>query len=80
MSTQPAPNQPRSIRVSASEGEPVRVGAEEVEAIRESWIVQDRWWTRRPIHRHYWEVVTRGGRDVVVFHDRIGGGWFTHRA
>ncbi|MGH2902801.1 MAG: hypothetical protein ACRDK7_04350 [Solirubrobacteraceae bacterium] len=80
MSSQPAPNQPRPIRVQASGGEPVRVGAEVVESIRESWIVEDRWWTGRPIHRHYWEVVTAGGCNVVVFRDLVRDRWFTQRA
>lgn len=80
MSAQSAPNQPQPIRVQARKGEPVQVGAELVDAIGESWIVQDRWWTRQPIHRHYWEVVTIGGRNLVVFRDLIADRWFTHRA
>jgi hypothetical protein len=52
-----------------------------VELVRESWLVEDRWWTARPLRRRYWEVVSTDGRNLVVFHDlgtgRGGGGaWF----
>ncbi len=81
MSTQSTPNLPRPIRVKAtSQGTPVAVASEEVDAIQESWIVQDCWWTEQPIHRRYWEVVTARGHSIVVFRDLIGGRWFTHRA
>ena len=33
--------------------------------MRESWLVEDRWWTERPLRRRYWEVVTEGGRNLV---------------
>jgi hypothetical protein len=80
MSTQPAPNQPCPIRVKACQGKPARVSGEIVEAIQEFWVVEDRWWTEQPIDRHYWEVVTTGGRNIVVFRDLIRDRWFTHRA
>jgi CO dehydrogenase/acetyl-CoA synthase delta subunit len=76
-------NEPRRVRVHAGEGgRPLAVDGHAVEAVRESWLVEDRWWTDRPLRRRYWEVVTAGGRDVVVFRelgDR-GGGWFCQRA
>ena len=50
-----------------------------VEAVRESWLVEDRWWTDRPLRRHYWEVVTVCGRDEVVFCDLISGRWWRQR-
>ena len=34
--------------------------------VRESWLLEDRWWTPRPLRRRYWEVVTDSGRDLVV--------------
>ena len=46
-----------------------------VEAVRESWLIEDRWWTDVPLRRRYWEVVTADGRNLVVFRDR-GGGWY----
>jgi CO dehydrogenase/acetyl-CoA synthase delta subunit len=51
-----------------------------VEAVRESWLVEDRWWTDEPVRRRYWEVVTDDGRAVVVFRDLERGEWFEQRA
>jgi hypothetical protein len=48
-----------------------------VEAVRESWLVEDRWWSERPLRRRYWELVGERGRNLVVFHDLCAGGWFT---
>ena len=50
-----------------------------VDAVRESWLVEDRWWTDAPVRRRYWEVVTDDGRSVVVFRDLVRGGWFSQR-
>ena len=44
--------------------------------MRESWLVEDRWWTAEPLARRYWELVGERGRNVVVFHDLRSGGWF----
>ena len=52
-------------------GKPLVVDGEAVDAVRESWLVEDRWWTDRPLRRRYWEVVTDGGRNVVVFRDLV---------
>jgi hypothetical protein len=72
---------PRRARVRADprDGRPLAVDGREIDAIRESWLVEDRWWNGAPIRRRYWELVTTDGRDVVVFHDLRGGGWFTQR-
>jgi len=45
--------------------------------VREQWVVEDRWWTTRPIQRHYFELMTADGRDVVVFCDRQSERWFS---
>jgi CO dehydrogenase/acetyl-CoA synthase delta subunit len=50
-----------------------------VEAVRESWLVEDRWWSDRPLRRRYWEIVTTCGRCLVVFHELEGGRWFRQR-
>lgn len=55
------------------------VSGHEVDAVRESWLLEDRWWTDEPLRRRYWEVVTTSGRNVVVFHDLESGRWFAHR-
>jgi len=75
-------NLPRPARVRVGEGGvPLQVDGRAIELVRESWLVEDRWWTARPLRRRYWEVVTTNGRNLVVFHD-LGagrgraGGWF----
>ena len=74
---------PRPVRVrTAGTGVPVQVDGRPVAQVRESWLVEDRWWTEQPLRRRYWEVVTGCGRNVVVFRDLEGtlaGGWFTQR-
>jgi hypothetical protein len=47
--------------------------------VRESWLVEDRWWTPVPVRRRYWEVVTTCGRDLVVFRDLVEGEWYRQR-
>jgi hypothetical protein len=67
---------PRPAAVSVDvDGVPRRLDAIAVEAIREDWLVEDRWWTARPLRRHYYELVLADGRDVVVFHDLLARRW-----
>jgi hypothetical protein len=74
-------NLPRAVAVRTGEGGvPLRVDGRVVELVRESWLVEDRWWTSHPLRRRYWEVVSADGRNLVVFHDLTAGagrgGWF----
>ena len=72
--------QPATARVFAGRGgRPIDVDGHEVVAVRESWLVEDRWWTPQPLRRRYWEVVTIDGRDLVVFRDLVGGAWYRQR-
>ena len=71
---------PRPAGVRAPEGRPVAVAGEPVQAAIEEWVVEDRWWTGRPLRRRYFELVLAGGRNVVVFLDLGGGGWFEQRS
>ena len=72
--------EPTPVRVfSGPGGRPVDVGGLEIISVRESWLIEDRWWTAQPLRRRYWEVVTIDGRDLVVFRDLEGGAWFRHR-
>ncbi|HEX3390969.1 MAG TPA: hypothetical protein VHS55_00240 [Solirubrobacteraceae bacterium] len=80
MSRSQTPNIPRSIRAHAPSGTPVTVDGQAVETVRESWLVQDRWWTEQPVQRRYWEILTIAGRNVVVFHDLVSGRWYTQAA
>jgi hypothetical protein len=66
---------PRPATVHAGPGgRPEAVDHQEVVAVRESWLIEDRWWTDRPLRRRYWEVVTLDGRDLVVLQ------WCPHSA
>jgi hypothetical protein len=69
-------NLPRPVRVCWGDGMPREVNGEAVELLRESWLVEDRWWTAEPVRRRYWELVSERGRNVIVFHDLCSGGWF----
>ncbi|MBO0767933.1 MAG: hypothetical protein J2O48_04525 [Solirubrobacterales bacterium] len=60
-------------------GRPLRVDGAQVDAVRESWLIEDRWWTEQPLRRRYWEVVTMHGANVVVFHDLVSGRWWRQR-
>jgi hypothetical protein len=68
---------PRAASVRAgADGIPVAVGRSQVDAVREQWLVEDRWWTGRPLRRLYFELVTAGGASRVVFHDLESDRWY----
>jgi hypothetical protein len=74
-------NLPRAARVRAGDGGvPLQVDGRVVELVRESWLVEDRWWTAQPLRRRYWELVTTSGRNMIAFHDLGAGGWFVQGA
>ncbi len=71
---------PRATRVRASTiGAPLAVDGQEIAYVRESWLVEDRWWTEQPLRRRYWELVSESGHDFVVFHDLGSGRWLRQR-
>ena len=71
---------PRAAEVAVgADGIPVRIGARRIDSVLEDWLVEDRWWTDRPLRRRYWEVVTADGRNLVAFRDLVLGRWFTQR-
>jgi hypothetical protein len=71
---------PRRVSVEVdSEGVPRAAGGVDVAAVREEWVVEDRWWTLRRLWRHYFELVLADGRDVVVFRTSAGR-WYRQRA
>jgi hypothetical protein len=71
---------PRPALVEAGhDGRPAAVDGSRVEAVREDWVVEDRWWTGRPLRRRYFELVLEDGRNAVVFHDLVGGAWLSQR-
>lgn len=65
--------------IADDEGLPTKVGGRKVLSIRESWLVEEGWWSTRPLRRSYFEVVTEGGNNLTIF--RTGRGeWFAQRA
>jgi hypothetical protein len=72
--------EPRPATVeAAADGRPEVVDGRSVEAVRESWLIEDRWWTHAPLRRRYWEVVTADGRNLVAFRDLERSRWYTQR-
>ena len=70
----------RATRVRATvTGRPLAVDGEAVTHVRESWLVEDRWWTEQPLRRRYWELVGASGRNLVIYHDLVSGGWLRQR-
>lgn len=71
---------PQRVAVEVDpEGVPLAVAGVAVAALREEWLVEDRWWTLRRLWRHYFELALLDGSDVVVFRDS-GGRWYRQRA
>ena len=66
----------RPAAVRRSGGQAVSDGT--VEAVLESWRIDDEWW-RQPIARRYYEVMLNGGGHVVLFEDLATGGWFVQK-
>jgi hypothetical protein len=73
---------PQPVEVEEDpDGEPAAVESIGVDAVREEWLVEDRWWTPKPLRRRYFELVLADGRNVVVFQEPAGEGrWFLQRA
>jgi hypothetical protein len=71
---------PVAVVARARGGPPAAVDGVPVEAVLEEWVVEDRWWTGRPLRRRYFELLLEGGRNVVVFCDLVRGRWFAQRA
>ncbi len=73
--------EPRLASVRTSRGNvPEALGRTPVEAVAEDWVVEDRWWTGRPLRRRYFELVLADGRNEVVFRDLATGRWYLQRA
>ncbi len=65
---------PQPVEVqTGSGGVPSAVESVPVDAVREEWLVEDRWWTPRPLRRRYFELVLADGRNVVVFREPAEG-------
>jgi hypothetical protein len=71
---------PRPVEVQVGpDGIPSVIGKANVDAVREQWLVEDRWWTPRRLRRRYFELTMSDGADRVVFCDLESGRWFSQR-
>lgn len=61
-------------------GAPTTVDGQTVESVREEWLVEDRWWTPKPLQRHYFELALRDGRALTVFRTARAQCWYQQRA
>jgi hypothetical protein len=72
---------PRRVAVRTNpRGAPMTVDGVTVEAVREEWLVEDRWWTPEPLQRHYFELATADGRALTVFRSARAQRWYRQRA
>lgn len=70
--------QPKPVEVAVDPaGIPSAVHRSTVHSVAEDWVVEDRWWTGRPLRRRYFELVLADGSNVVVFHDLERNRWFS---
>ena len=76
-----AVNEPRPVTVELRESGEMTIRRPDghtvgkVEAILESWRIDDEWW-RQTISRSYLALMLEGGKRVVVFQDLMTGLWF----
>jgi hypothetical protein len=66
--------------LTGSGGLPLSVAGLDVEAVREEWVVDDRWWIPERLQRHYFELALVDGRSLVAFRCALGGRWYRQRA
>ena len=72
-------NKPWPVPVQTGPGgTPQAVGRLAVTSVREEWLVEDGWWTQKPLQRRYFELVLSDGSDVVVFAEPDGR-WYRQR-
>ncbi len=70
-------NAPVPVTVESVEGKlfVVRDTSIAVEAILDSWQLDDEWWRQR-ISRRYVEIMIEGGKRMLLFEDLVTGEWF----
>jgi hypothetical protein len=71
--------EPVAVRTGA-DGSPRALDGADVAAVREEWVVDDRWWVPRKLQRHYFELALADGRSTVVFRCARSGRWYRQRA
>lgn len=73
-------NRPRPLRVEAAgDGRPIAVWLSGrrhiVEAVLETWRIDDEWWRERLVSRMYWRVLLGDGRTITVYCDLVSARW-----
>ncbi len=75
-------NLPRAIETTLEDDLPVAITldgkSKRIEAIRETWRIDDEWW-RDQIARRYVEVILEGGGHVMLYEDLLAREWFLQR-
>jgi len=46
-----------------------------VEAVLETWRIDDEWWRKRPVSRVYYSLLLEDGRAVTVYRDLVSRQW-----
>ncbi|HZP26092.1 MAG TPA: hypothetical protein VFB90_03495 [Dehalococcoidia bacterium] len=69
-------NRPRPLQVEEdAEGKPIAVrlaGRREVQAVLETWRIDDEWWRPQPVSRTYFSLLLEDGRTLTVYRDAVG--------
>ena len=74
-------NRPRPLRVEAGDdGRPTAVWLSgrryAVEAVLETWRIDDEWWRKQPVSRLYYSLLLEDGRTcIVVYRNLENGRW-----
>jgi hypothetical protein len=71
--------EPVAVRLGADRV-PLAVDGVGVEALREQWVVEDRWWEPEELRRAYFELALADGRVAVVYSCAVSGRWYRQRA
>ena len=51
----------------------------EVEAIEDTWLLEDEWWRDEPIERRYYTVQVDEGLQLTTFRDLRKGTWYAQK-
>ncbi len=46
-----------------------------VEAVLETWRIDDEWWRHQPVSRVYYSLLLEDGRRMTVYRDLVNGRW-----
>jgi hypothetical protein len=73
-------NVPEPLRVAEdATGWPVAVigkGQQAVKTVEDEWRIDDEWWRREPVSRHYFIVQLASGQRLALYKDLASGGWY----